>query len=81
MTLTQINRLRDNEEAYNRYRLRPRVMTKVGNLDMSAEIFGQKVSPPHFLSTTERLKKACRSAFLLDSALRLCMPLSILRER
>ncbi|CAD0027606.1 unnamed protein product [Aureobasidium pullulans] len=38
--------LKDNEEAYNRYRLRPRVMTRVGNLDTSAEIFGQKVSFP-----------------------------------
>lgn len=35
--------LRDNEEAYNRYKLRPRVLRNVGQVDMNTEIFGVKV--------------------------------------
>lgn len=35
----------DNMSAFNRYRIRPRVLADVSNVDMSAEIYGQKVRP------------------------------------
>lgn len=38
--------LRDNEEAYNRYKIKPRVLVNVDNIDMSSELFGCKVSFP-----------------------------------
>ncbi|KAF2169495.1 hypothetical protein M409DRAFT_20709 [Zasmidium cellare ATCC 36951] len=38
--------LKDNEEAYNRYKLRPRTLRNVHDLDMSATVFGTKVSIP-----------------------------------
>ncbi|WYZ41430.1 hypothetical protein EsH8_V_000325 [Colletotrichum jinshuiense] len=38
--------LRDNEEAYNRYKIMPRILVNVDNIDMSTTIFGQKVSFP-----------------------------------
>ncbi|PMD56828.1 FMN-dependent dehydrogenase [Hyaloscypha bicolor E] len=38
--------LRDNEEAYNRYKLRPRILVNVSIIDMSTTIFGTKVSFP-----------------------------------
>ncbi|KAB8234238.1 alpha-hydroxy acid oxidase [Aspergillus alliaceus] len=34
--------LRDNEEAYNRYKIRPRTLVNVEDIDMSSEIFGAK---------------------------------------
>ncbi|KZF19528.1 FMN-dependent dehydrogenase [Xylona heveae TC161] len=38
--------LRDNEQAYNRYKIRPRVLVNVQNIDVSSEIFGTKVDFP-----------------------------------
>ncbi|GJC98582.1 2-hydroxy-acid oxidase [Colletotrichum higginsianum] len=38
--------LRDNEEAYNRYKIMPRILVNVDNIDMSTTIFGTKVSFP-----------------------------------
>ncbi|CAM1506194.1 Fc.00g058350.m01.CDS01 [Cosmosporella sp. VM-42] len=38
--------LRDNEEAYNRYKIRPRILINVDNIDISGEIFGQKTALP-----------------------------------
>lgn len=38
--------LRDNEEAYNRYKIIPRILVNVDNIDMSTHIFGKKVSFP-----------------------------------
>ncbi|KAK0664160.1 Oxidase FUB9 [Lasiodiplodia hormozganensis] len=38
--------LRENEEAFNRYKIRPRVLVDVDNIDTSTEIFGQKVAFP-----------------------------------
>jgi hypothetical protein len=40
-----ISSLRDNEEAYNRYKIRPRILVNVSNLDTSTTIFGTKVTP------------------------------------
>lgn len=37
------SRLKDNEEAYNRYKIIPRVLVNVDNIDMSTTIFGQRV--------------------------------------
>ncbi|KAK0370826.1 hypothetical protein CLIM01_11806 [Colletotrichum limetticola] len=38
--------LKDNEEAYNRYKIMPRILVNVDNIDMSTSIFGAKVSFP-----------------------------------
>ncbi|KAL9580247.1 MAG: hypothetical protein Q9203_006381 [Teloschistes exilis] len=38
--------LRENEEAFNRYKIRPRVLRNVSQIDTSAEIFGYKTSFP-----------------------------------
>ncbi|POR33091.1 2-hydroxy-acid oxidase [Tolypocladium paradoxum] len=38
--------LRDNQEAYNRYKIMPRVLVNVDNIDMSCTIFGTKVAFP-----------------------------------
>ncbi|KAE8317250.1 FMN-dependent dehydrogenase [Aspergillus transmontanensis] len=44
--------LRDNEEAYNRYKIRPRTLVNVEDIDMSSEIFGAKVSLPFSFGPT-----------------------------
>ncbi|KAI4861143.1 FMN-dependent dehydrogenase [Hypoxylon rubiginosum] len=38
--------LRDNEAAYNRYKIRPRILINVSKIDTSTTIFGTKVSFP-----------------------------------
>ncbi|CZR59698.1 related to glycolate oxidase [Phialocephala subalpina] len=38
--------LHDNEEAYNRYKIRPRILINVSNIDTSTTIFGTEVSFP-----------------------------------
>ncbi|KAH8721771.1 hypothetical protein BGZ61DRAFT_571930 [Ilyonectria robusta] len=38
--------LRDNEEAYNRYKIRPRILVNVQDVDISGEIFGCKTALP-----------------------------------
>ncbi|KAG6357318.1 hypothetical protein INS49_015196 [Diaporthe citri] len=38
--------LRENEEAYRRYKIRPRILVNVDHVDTSAEIFGIKVPFP-----------------------------------
>ncbi|OAG35349.1 hypothetical protein AYO21_10489 [Fonsecaea monophora] len=38
--------LRDNEAAYNRYKIRPRVLVDVSELDSSIEMFGKKLPIP-----------------------------------
>ncbi|KAF4922754.1 Oxidase FUB9 [Colletotrichum viniferum] len=38
--------VRDNEEAYNRYKIRPRVLRDVSNIDTTTTIFGAKVALP-----------------------------------
>ena len=38
--------MRDNEEAYNRYKIRPRILVNVDNVDISTEIFGCKTALP-----------------------------------
>jgi hypothetical protein len=37
-------RVRDNEEAYNRYKIRSRVMRDVSNIDISTTMWGKNVS-------------------------------------
>jgi len=39
--------LRDNEEAFNRYKIMPRILVNVDNIDTSSSIFGQKVKNHH----------------------------------
>lgn len=38
--------LRENEEGYDRLKIRPRVLVKVANLDPSTTVFGQRVAFP-----------------------------------
>ncbi|KAI0839928.1 FMN-dependent dehydrogenase [Hypoxylon sp. FL0890] len=38
--------LQDNEDVYNRYKIIPRILVNVENIDMSTTIFGTKVSLP-----------------------------------
>ncbi|PIA88906.1 Hydroxyacid oxidase 1 [Cercospora beticola] len=38
--------LKDNEAAYRRYMIKPRIFRNVANVDTSCEIFGQRVSMP-----------------------------------
>ena len=38
--------LRDNEEAFNRYRIRPRILTDVSDVDTSTEMLGTKIAFP-----------------------------------
>ncbi|KAI0435754.1 hypothetical protein F4803DRAFT_286060 [Xylaria telfairii] len=38
--------LRDNEAAFDRYKITPRILVNVENIDMSTTIFGQKVAFP-----------------------------------
>lgn len=38
--------LRDNEEAFNRYRIRPRILTDVSDVDTTTQLFGAKVAFP-----------------------------------
>ncbi|KAI5921436.1 FMN-dependent dehydrogenase [Camillea tinctor] len=38
--------LRDNEAAYDRYKIKPRILVNVDNVDLSTEIFGVKTSLP-----------------------------------
>jgi (S)-2-hydroxy-acid oxidase len=41
-----VSRLRDSEEAYDRYKIRPRVLVNVDNLDTSTELFAIKTVFP-----------------------------------
>ena len=38
--------LKDNEAAYNRYKIRPRVLVNVDNIDIRGEMFGFKTALP-----------------------------------
>ncbi|KAH0042784.1 FMN-dependent dehydrogenase, partial [Aureobasidium melanogenum] len=42
----EMESLMDNEQAYRRYKIRPRILVDVDKLDMSTEIFGVKVPFP-----------------------------------
>ncbi|KAF0318890.1 hypothetical protein GQ607_013849 [Colletotrichum asianum] len=50
--------VRDNEEAYNRYKIRPRVLGDVSNIDTSTTIFGVKVELPFGFSPAATHKLA-----------------------
>ncbi|KAI1391586.1 FMN-dependent dehydrogenase [Hypoxylon trugodes] len=38
--------LKDNEAAYDRYKIKPRILVNVDNIDLSGEIFGKKTGLP-----------------------------------
>jgi hypothetical protein len=44
LTNLGIYSLKDNEAAFNRYKIRPRVLVNVAKIDLETEIFGVKVS-------------------------------------
>jgi (S)-2-hydroxy-acid oxidase len=39
------SRLNENETAYDRYKIRPRILKNVDKIDTSTEILGSKVHP------------------------------------
>lgn len=45
-----LSSLRDNEDAYSRYKLRPRILINVSKIDMSTTIFGTKVALSQYFS-------------------------------
>lgn len=44
--------LNDNAEAFNRIRLRPRMLVDISNLDMSVELFGSRIDMPIMVAPT-----------------------------
>ena len=44
--------LNENESAYDKFKIRPRVLRNVSNVDMSSSIFGQRISMPLGISPT-----------------------------
>ncbi|WQF88474.1 Putative FMN-dependent dehydrogenase, FMN-dependent alpha-hydroxy acid dehydrogenase, active [Colletotrichum destructivum] len=72
--------LRDNEEAYNRYKIMPRILVNVDNIDMSTTIFGTKVSFPLGFSPAAMHRMAHPDGELATSRaaakLKICMALS-----
>jgi len=44
--------LKDNESAYDKFKIRPRVLRNVSNVDMSTSIFDQRISMPFGISPT-----------------------------
>ncbi|KAF4126442.1 (S)-2-hydroxy-acid oxidase [Geosmithia morbida] len=50
--------LRDNEKAYDRYKIRPRVLKDVSNIDSSVTLFGARVKFPFGFSPTAMQKLA-----------------------
>ncbi|KAF7191926.1 Oxidase FUB9 [Pseudocercospora fuligena] len=50
--------LRDNEDAYNRYKIKPRILVNVDNIDLSSSIFGCKTSMPIGISPSAMHKLA-----------------------
>ncbi|KAE8142945.1 FMN-dependent dehydrogenase [Aspergillus pseudotamarii] len=55
---TDMISLRDNVTAFDRYKIRPRVLVKIHELDTSAELFGSKVTFPLGFSPTALHKLA-----------------------
>lgn len=52
------SRLRENETAFDRYKIRPRILKDVGNIDTTTEILGTKVSLPFGFSPAASHKLA-----------------------
>ena len=50
--------LRENEEAYNKFRIRSRILRNVSNVDLSTTICGQRVALPFGFSPTAMHKLA-----------------------
>lgn len=73
-------RVRDNEETYNRYKIRPRVLRDVSDLDTSTEIFNTRVSFPFGFSPAATHKLAHPDGEIGTSraaaATNICMALS-----
>lgn len=53
LALTDRTSLRENEKAYDRFKIRPRILRDVATVDTSTTILGTKVSPS---STTRTFK-------------------------
>ncbi|KAJ6031309.1 hypothetical protein N7540_002041 [Penicillium herquei] len=59
--------LRENETAYDRYKIRPRILVNVENVDTSTEFLGTKVSLPFSFGPTASHKLAHRDGELATS--------------
>ncbi|KAF9880870.1 fmn-dependent dehydrogenase family protein [Colletotrichum karsti] len=72
--------LQDNEEAYNRYKILPRILVNVDNIDLSTTIFGAKVSFPLGFSPAAMHKLAHPDGEIATSRaaakMNICMALS-----
>ncbi|KAF2717028.1 FMN-dependent dehydrogenase [Polychaeton citri CBS 116435] len=54
----QLETLQDNEDAYRRYKIRPRILVNVDKLDTSTQIFGETVPVPFGLAPSAMHKLA-----------------------
>lgn len=54
------SRLRENVSAFDQYRIRPRILVDVDNVDMSRNLFGVKVGARSCFSKAEQLTKSAR---------------------
>ncbi|KND86499.1 Hydroxyacid oxidase 1 [Tolypocladium ophioglossoides CBS 100239] len=72
--------LRDNEEAYNRYKIIPRILVNVDNVDMSSSVFGIRTSFPVGFSPAAMHKLAHPDGELgvsrAAAKMKICMALS-----
>ncbi|UPL02725.1 hypothetical protein LCI18_013659 [Fusarium solani-melongenae] len=69
----------DNEKAFDRYKIRPRVLKDVSNLDTSTEIFGTKVAFPFGFSPAATHKLAHPEGEVATSraAAETCIPMAL----
>lgn len=72
--------LNDNEAAFDRYKIRPRILVNVDNVDISGEIFGCRTALPMGFSPTAMQRIAHPDGELATSRIAakygLCMALS-----
>ncbi|OJJ46810.1 hypothetical protein ASPZODRAFT_66565 [Penicilliopsis zonata CBS 506.65] len=60
--------VQDNEAAYNRYKIRPRILRNVADLDTSTDLFGHRISFPFAFSPAATHKLAHPDGELATSA-------------
>lgn len=71
--------LRENEEAFNRYKIRPRILRNVSDIDLSTEFLGRKAAFPCGFSPSAMHKLAHTDGELATSraAARLGIPMAV----
>lgn len=71
--LPKAGRLRENEESFNRYKIRPRVLRNVSDIDTSAEFLGYKVLLRQRKSDALDVDECCRRLSHVVSVHQLCI--------